>query len=317
MKGFLFAISLLIFSGLLSQKVDLHLSEEKIQVGEKFRLIYSIESSQKIDSIPLPIHSRVFPTRKTSFNEVGERITSNYELEVLDIIVDTIVEENNSFIISRIYELTAWDSARVVFVPETIYLNDSIYEFPAKMIEVGMPKTDPTQEIYDINELFSVFDEDESSFLSKYGWIGAALILVASTIVFFLVKRKRLATSEIVELPIRERYMLKIDKLFESELYETDLKAYYVELSIILRRFLSENYDIKLMEKTTTEILITLKGLGLKKETIEDTDLILNQSDLVKFAKSKPPVSDIYKISEKAKSIVVELSPLSEEKVDE
>lgn len=317
MKYLLLTISLLIFSGLFSQKVDLHLSEEKVQVGEKFRLIYSIESKIKIDSIPLKLYPQSFPTRKTSFNEEGERITANYELEVIDIIVDTIVEENSNFIITRIYELTAWDSARVVFVPETIYLDDSLFEFPAKMIEVEMPKTDPTQEIYDINELFSAFDDDESSFLSKYGLAGVALILGASVIVFFLLKRKKKTSNEIIELPIRERYILKIDKLFESELYDTDLKAYYVELSIILRRFLSENYNIKLMEKTTTEILITLKGLGLKKGTLEDTDLILNQSDLVKFAKSKPPVSDIYKISEKAKSIVVELSPLSEEKDDE
>ena len=94
------------------------------------------------------------------------------------------------------------------------------------------------------------------------------------------------------------------------------MKKHFVELSYILRSYLTTRYDISLLEKTSYQTKILLTEKGLNKETVDVVSRILSQSDMVKFAKSKPELIEILRISTLAKQIVVETSPLEFDNVE-
>ena len=79
---------------------------------------------------------------------------------------------------------------------------------------------------------------------------------------------------------------------------------------------MTSRYNISLLEKTSYQTKIVLTEKGLNKETVDVVARILSQSDMVKFAKSKPELIEILRISTLAKQIVVETSPLEFDNVE-
>jgi hypothetical protein len=55
---------------------------------------------------------------------------------------------------------------------------------------------------------------------------------------------------------------------------------------------------------------------GLNEDTVENIGRILSESDMVKFAKSKPEVISILRVSTLARQIVAETSPLEFDNVE-
>jgi len=111
------------------------------------------------------------------------------------------------------------------------------------------------------------------------------------------------------ELNLQELTLIAIDRLEKERLWEKGkLKEHYIELSFILRSYLSTIYGINLLEKTTKETNILLQQKGLKEITIQSIINILNESDMVKFAKSQPEEIAVLKISQLARQIVSETS---------
>jgi RNA-binding protein YhbY len=88
------------------------------------------------------------------------------------------------------------------------------------------------------------------------------------------------------------------------------LKEHFVELSFILRSYLTSRYTVSLLEKTSFETKLILAKKGLNEGTIVAIARILSESDMVKFAKSEPELMAILKVSTLAKQIVAETSPL-------
>jgi hypothetical protein len=314
MRYWMVHIVFLAFTSLVAQQVDTYVDKETIQVGESFQVIFTLEQFVTMDTFYMEKFSAEFPAREMTYNEDGEKLTANYSLEVLLPPKDTLYEEGGLNVFKRMYTLTAWDSAMVIIPPQVISLLDSNYLFPPAMIEVTMPKADPAVELYDINELFTELTLEVKENWS-WLWISAAALLLAALFILILSKKKK--PLEVIQLSLSERTIQAIDELQKSRIYETDLKAYYVELSLLLRNFLTENYAISFRDKTTREIMQLLDGVGVKYDTRKDIEAILGQSDMVKYAKSKPPIADVFVNTEKTKTIVEELAPLELTKIDE
>ena len=94
------------------------------------------------------------------------------------------------------------------------------------------------------------------------------------------------------------------------------LKEHYVELSFILREYLSKRYALSLIEKTSYESKLLLTQKGIPVLTIDEIGEILNQSDMVKFAKSEPEEITVIRLSSTAKQIVEQTSLLELEDVE-
>ena len=115
-------------------------------------------------------------------------------------------------------------------------------------------------------------------------------------------------------LSLEERTLNAIDALEKRKLWEEDrLKEHFVQLSYILRSYLTERYSISLLEKTTHEARLLLEEIALNKSTISSIISVLSEADMVKFAKSKPEVNSILLVSRMARVIVKETRPIESE----
>ena len=94
--------------------------------------------------------------------------------------------------------------------------------------------------------------------------------------------------------PAHEIAFDELNKLFSSDLLETgQYKAFFSELSMILRGYLENRYFIYALEETTYEIVRDMKKKLEDKDMLRDLEQVLSLSDLVKFAKYKPTEDEI------------------------
>lgn len=73
--------------------------------------------------------------------------------------------------------------------------------------------------------------------------------------------------------------------LLEAEEYG----AFQLELSRIVRQFLSRKYEVAAMESTTREIIAQLKHTPFPGGQVSTVKELLSMADLVKFARAEPP----------------------------
>ncbi len=192
-------------------------------------------------------------------------------------------------------------------------------------------KSKKGQDIYDIKESFVKLPPKKFSikealkeFNSKNGWwfYTVLLILIGLFIFYRLRNRKKEKLKPILNevvrpLSLKEKTILAIQNLEKKQLWKQGLlKEHYVELSFILREYLSKRYALSLIEKTSYESKLLLTQKGIPVLTIDEIGEILNQSDMVKFAKSEPEEITVIRLSSTAKQIVEQTSLLELEDVE-
>ena len=128
-----------------------------------------------------------------------------------------------------------------------------------------------------------------------YWWVIGLLVLLSVTvIVVFLIGgrrgRKVASVPEVVSEHSPEEIILKeLEQLIRKDwLTQGLVKVHYSELSEILRRYLSDRYQIAAMEYTTTELIDSLNVLKLEHENIRLVRVLFEECDMVKFAKFIP-----------------------------
>lgn len=298
--------------GVFSQSLKTELDKESIQIGEPFTVSFLVSSIDPFDSVFYESKRSVFTAKSTDEN-TDIALNIEYELELLRPFQDTQFVHDNRYFWKGSYVLTGWDSAYVVLPPERIVLNDSTFYFPAAMIQVVSPIADPTKDIYDINEEFTEIAPEKFSlkaFLSKHWWWLSILLIILIFMSWKLLKNKS-KEKFVAPVPLRDRIINEINALEKSKGYETDLKEYYFQLSVIVRKFLSEHYQLRLMEYTTSEVRGVLKQRKISNDTIDVIEKLLNQSDMVKFAKSEPPLNEVFMVTNEARQIVDEVASLN------
>jgi hypothetical protein len=284
------------------------LSQPTVDVGEKTTLTYLF---------PLEVGKVRFQAQKTTIpsqlRQRNGKLSDNEQspLEVLGTFEDTILIENGKRFWVGIYEIIAWDTGMYFIPGPKIMANGQSAELPDVELTVRLMKSVKGQEIYDIKESFSEVKPQKESvkeaLKSSFWWI-VALVVCASLAFWFLFRKKKEPMPEPVtqrSLTLAERTLAEIQQLDEQRLWEKgQLKEHYSALSHILRTYLSERYTLQLLERTTHESRLLLRQMGLHDELIALIASILNESDMVKFAKSVPDEEAVYTVSERAKTIV-------------
>ena len=262
--------------------------------------------SASIDSVQMFIGEQAKLTIKAiqpqdytlQFPIFSDSIASNLEL-VSTLKPDTVQLENEKLQISNSYIVTAFDSA-LIYIPgfelkagEETYLTN-----PISIKIVDMP-VDTTQQA--INDIKNVYQPpiDWMFYLTIVGSILLALLLLALVIYLvdkYLKSRKNKDTEpepepidprKAHEIAYEELEVLRQKQLWQSQQF----KAYYTELTEILRRYISNRYAIDAMEQTSDDIISEFrrnKELKEKKEEIKLLSDVLQVADLVKFAKWQP-----------------------------
>ena len=92
-----------------------------------------------------------------------------------------------------------------------------------------------------------------------------------------------------------------------AEVLKADAKVFYSVISEAIRRYLRAAYNIPATEATTAEIMQAVKSSTLADSAIDRLREVLEEADLVKFAKYAPTEDEKARYIEKARMLVREI----------
>ncbi len=280
LKGLLLSCVFCFLSVLSFAQVTSSIDSTSIKIGEQITYNIQVES----DSTNLV----VFPEGQTFM-----------PLEMIESYAIDTIKNKDKFSLIKKYGLTQFDSGAYTIPRQKIIVGDKTFFTDSLKVEVNTIAVDTTKQgLYDIKPLIEVKKRGGNWW--KYLLLTLLIIgLIAAALWWFIWRRKPLSEEEkIALLPPYDRAKLALQKLDESHYLEHEqLKDYYSELTLIIRKYLDEKVYDHALESTTDELISKLRLLkdgnqiDLSTETIKNLESILRRADLVKFAKSAPDVA--------------------------
>jgi hypothetical protein len=269
-----------------------------------------------IDTTKNKIGAEFKLTLKTNVDTLSKVVFPNAKsfgaLEVIQSYpIDTIRKDDRYELVKK-YGLTQFDSGRYVIPSVKILINKKEYLSDSITVEVANVQVDTLkQKMYDIKDIVPA---NESSDWWKYILVLLVIAGIGAFIYWYIKKRQtKKIEEEIYKTPIEKATSL-LNSLEKKELWQQgEVKAYYSELTDIVRNYIEEAIEIPAMESTTSELIEGLKLASQKKkmklsqETIDNLFVVLKQADLVKFAKSKPMDFEITEDRKKIERAIVTL----------
>jgi len=288
LKGLFLACMFCFISVLSYAQVTSAIDVSSIKIGEQ--ITYNIQVDT--DSTNLV----VFPEGQT-FSP----------LEMIESYAVDTTKNKDKFSLIKKYGLTQFDSGAYTIPRQKIIVGDKTFFTDSLKVAVNTIEVDTSKQgLYDIKPIIEV---------NKRGSNWWKHLLIALLIIGW--RQKPLTEAEkIALLPPYDRAKLALQKLDESHyLKHEQLKDYYSELTLIIRKYLDEKVYDHALESTTDELISKLRLLkdgnqiDLSTETIKNLESILRRADLVKFAKSAP---DVALAESDRKTIAVEIDHVKE-----
>lgn len=238
-------------------------------------------------------------------------------LEVIESYAVDTTKLNDKLNLIKKYGLTQFDSGQYTIPPQKVVLGNKTLFTDSLKVEVNNVVIDTTKQgLYDIKPIIEV-EKTNNNWWRLPLYILLGLIIIGGILYWFIWRKKPLTEAEeIALLPPYERAKLALQKLDESHYLEhSEIKEFYSELTLVLRKYLDEKVYDRALESTTDELIARLQLLkegnqiDFSKETIKNIESILKRADLVKFAKSAP---DIQLAELDKKTIEVEIDHVKE-----
>ena len=276
------------------KQVQTSIDTTKNKVGAEFKLTFktNVDTLSKV----------VFPNIK---NLGALEVVYSYP-------IDTILKNDRYELVKR-YGLMQFDSGKYTIPSVKIFINNKAFLSDSLKVEVANVKVDTLQQkMYDIKDIIQA-DERIGNWW-KYVLVLLLISGIGLSIYWFIKKtKKQKIEQEVYKTPIEKATSL-LNNLEKKELWQQgEVKAYYSELTNIVRNYIEEAIEIPAMESTTSELIEGLKIASKKKkmklsqETIDNLFVVLKQADLVKFAKSKPMDFEITEDRKKIEKSIITL----------
>ncbi len=284
-----------------SNKVQVEVDTTNIRIGEQFQYKISVD---QIENVIIP------------------KLENLKGLEVVDTLkIDTIKNK-----LVQKYILTGFDSGAFYIPQQQIFIKNQAYLTDSLLINVATVAIDTTKikkfPIKGIKEEPYQFDD-----FKNYIYWGIAILILLGLLIYYFVFKKKKETEEEVIIPLLPPYeeaIQKLQELDEKLLWQNNhVKKYYSELTGIVRGYIERELNIPALESTTDELIDVIKdfsdvkSIETNKETIQKLKELLQESDLVKFAKSKPMSHEIEQDRKDAKDVIDNLKPKKEVVEDE
>lgn len=283
----------------------------------KFKILLGLIVLSSLFS--LQTHAQVSASVDSTSVQIGGQITYKLKVETdttnlvvfpesktfgaLEVIesypVDTI-KNNAIYRLEKAYGLIQFDSGAYTIPRQKIIIGTKTVFTDSLNVEVRNIAVDTAkQKLYDIKPIIEVDKTGAGNWWKYLLYAVLAIAGVAALLWWFIWRQKPLTEDEKVALlPPYDRAKLALKKLDESDYLEhEELKDYYSELTLIIRKYLNEKVYDRALESTTNELVHQLQILkqgnkiDLSPETIKNIENILKRADLVKFAKSAPDIA--------------------------
>jgi len=279
---------LLINAYLFSQKLEVYIDSTKIEFANQTYLRIKVTNNQPV--------SIIFPYYE-------DTICKNIELVEISK-TDTL--SKSPFVVQKNYLITSFKDSLQTIEPLPIVINgDTLFTKPLQLWVMPLRPDTALLKTIDTNQTIRIFDikpNFKPKFTFKEFWIFygryilLALLLAAVIWIIFYFAKKYLKKTKKIEIhkpkePAHIVALRQIEELKRQKLIEQGkIKEFYSELSFILRQYIENRYLLPALERTSTEILQDFVIIKKEMSTYDyqTLSMLLNISDMVKFAKFKP-----------------------------
>lgn len=228
---------------------------------------------------------------KISFPEFNNKKEIVSDVEVLSAKSDT-ADANSKVRIRRIYTITAWDAKRYTIPAQKVIVGGT-----TKM--TGNVTLDVQAVPIDTVKSTPMPPDDIQQVPFSWGeWVPVILVIVLTLIlicfVFYLYrilchKQNGRALKKIRALSYYEQAKHDLSEIAANKMLYTEQKAYYTDVTNVLRKYISQRYNINALEMTSHEILESMKDVC----DVSELKVVFNTADLVKFAKYSTDANDM------------------------
>ena len=195
--------------------------------------------------------------------------------------IDTERAERNIVLTQRI-TLTSFDSGRWQ-IPSFSLAGGQLKTKPIIIDVVFSSPFDPKKEYHDVKEILSVKKPAEPTW---YWWVIGAVLLLLLFILLF--PRKKKPKEEALDANAYRTAILDLQKLKKEDISEKDVKAFYVRLVDIFRKYLHTGKGLQSFSQTTDDLALQILKLNLTSDKYNELVQTLKLSDAVKYAKFTP-----------------------------
>jgi len=279
--------------GIFSQNIDFtaKASKNKIVIGETatVTLEFKFPASQLIDSVEFQLASS------------GDSLGNNWELWGKSIKEkNSYQEDNGEFFVSfrQDFTIANFDTGSYTFPPSIAFFNSNKLFSNSLEFIIELDKIDEKsfiKNIKPIKEVSIAWYEYLIHFIKKNGW-WILIILVFTFAAIYLYKKfhkKKFNSITIPTIPLEVTLLESLKNIEEKKYWENGrFKKYYSELSNVLWQFLEYRYSVQTFEKTSGEILESLKWSEIPNKYPSELSRFFEISDGVKFAKFNPLQKD-------------------------
>lgn len=275
-----------------SNKVKVEVDTTAIRIGEQFNYKLIVD---EIDNVIIP----------------------ELSLKGLEVVDSTKTDTLKNQLIKK-YILTGFDSGAFYIPQQQIFIKNQAHLTDSLLINVATIPVDTTKikkfpikgiksEPYTINDFRHLW------------WILVVVLAFVTFLVYWMFFRKekdKVFKRSKPALPPYEEALQRLKQLDEKLLWQNNkVKQYYSELTDVVRNYIERELNVTTFEKTSDEILNSVKKLTfqgkikLDNTTISKLNDLLTEADLVKFAKSKPMATEIEQDRKDAEEIINDLKP--------
>lgn len=290
--GFLFILLTCFFSFSQNEMVKASIDTANIRIGEQFNLKIWVGKTKNV-------------------------ILPKLQLKGLEIVDSTKIDTLKNSLIRK-YILTGFDSGSFYIPRQQIFVRNQAFLTDSLLVNVATIAIDTTKikkfAIKSIKSEPYIFDD-----FKIYIYLLLTALAIIGFWVYWFVIRKQKEEEEVATystLPPYEEAIFRLNELDEKLLWQNNkIKEYYSELTEIVRGYIERELKVPALERTTDEIIETLtdfndsQSIITSKETIKKLKELLQEADLVKFAKSKPLALEIEEDRKDAENVISNLKP--------
>ena len=235
--------------------------------------------------------------QEVSFPAYRDTIVTGLEI-IPPVVTDTqYINDNKRMVITRNYLVTCFDSALIYipYIPVTVdgqeYQSNRL---ALAFISYDIPEEDEKNIFGPKENMKTPVKLYEVKGLGLY-WLLAAIAIMAAIYLIIRYRDDKPIIRKIKiepKLPAHIRAISEIEELRQSGgPHNEDAKAYYTQLTDILREYINDRFGFNATEMTSYEILERLEE-SQDKESLSELRDLLSTSDMVKFAKFKPMLNE-------------------------
>ncbi len=289
---FIFLLFFLLFKLSIGQKINISaaLDSTKIRIGEQVKLDLYVSYSAKQNNL------------KIQWPNIADTITDKIEVISVSVIDTTSPDKSNPDIFQQHQQITisAYDSGYFAIPGFKFFINnDSTNAFYSQSLFLEVHTVPTDSSITKTKDIKPPFAEAFNwKWYSKYFYWGFSflviIILIILITIYFTKKNKIVVLkSEKPKIPAHIIALQSLEKIKNEQIWkEEKTKEYYSSISDTIRLYIEERFKVNALESTTAEIMKAFRSQVVDKESKDKLQQLLMLSDLVKFAKQFPIISE-------------------------